>query len=363
MKKIILLLSILCLASCLCLGGCSCSDEAANEGDANSSNGNGTQDKPTATVGKLVCTLSEDKTYYIVSGLNAVINGNLTIPNSCNGKPIKAIGERAFENCDGLEAISIHEGIVEIGKYAFHDCDKIRQISLPSTVTSVGKGAFSCCVMLNSINVSEHNISYKSVAGCLLSKNGETFIQYPVGRTITSYNMPSTVKAVEPYAFSNCQNLVSVSLSKELTSIGEEAFYNCNMLKEINIPGGVTKIGSKALADCDRLESINVEKRNPIYKTVDGSLYNNSCTELIQYAVGKSDTGFSMMVSVTAIHPYAFSGASKLENIYIPSRVATVGKNAFMGCRSLTIFTGAKSQPSTWDVDWNPDQCSVKWGK
>ena len=51
-----------------------------------------------------------------------------------------------------------------------------------------------------------------------------------------------------------------------------------------------------------------------------------------------------------------------LETILIPNNVTSVVKNAFSGCKVLTIYAEANAQPSGWDADWNPDNRPVVWG-
>ena len=50
-------------------------------------------------------------------------------------------------------------------------------------------------------------------------------------------------------AFSECRNLISVTLTK-VTSIGSYAFYDCRNMESITIPGSVESIGVYAFAFC-----------------------------------------------------------------------------------------------------------------
>ena len=63
---------------------------------------------------------------------------------------------------------------------------------------------------------------------------------------LTSVVIPSSVKAIGPYAFSGCTKLESVALHDTVRYIGHEAFFDCFMLTDITLPKSITYIGSNA---------------------------------------------------------------------------------------------------------------------
>ena len=60
--------------------------------------------------------------------------------------------------------------------------------------------------------------------------------------------IPSNVTKIGDFAFSNCYALERVVLSEKLTSIGMMAFFGGDQLKEITIPASVTYIGPLAFS-------------------------------------------------------------------------------------------------------------------
>ena len=76
--------------------------------------------------------------------------------------------------------------------------------------------------------------------------------------SLTSVNIPSSVKWIESYAFYGCSSLTSVNIPSSVTEIGRYAFSGCSSLTSVNIPLRVTSIGGSAFSGCSGLRSIYV---------------------------------------------------------------------------------------------------------
>ena len=120
---------------------------------------------------------------------------------------------------------------------------------------------------------------------------------------------------------------------KPVTSIGVSDLFSG--VTSIAIPSSVTSIWI-ASWECGLLTSIEVDSNNPNYKSIDGNLYSKDGKTLIKYAIGKTDTNFTIPDSVTSIGVEAFSGCSSLTSIVIPDSVISIGDGAFYICESLT---------------------------
>ena len=131
----------------------------------------------------------------------------------------------------------------------------------------------------------------------------------------------------------------SFVIPDSVTKIADKTFYNCSSLTSVTIPNNVTSIGSDAFFGCSSLTSITVDENNVNYKSIDGNLYSKDGTTLIKYAIGKTETSFTIPDSVTNIGNNAFSGCRSLTGITIPNSVTSIGSWAFSGCRSLTSIT------------------------
>lgn len=58
------------------------------------------------------------------------------------------------------------------------------------------------------------------------------------------------VKSIDDYAFSDCEDLISVTLPNTIKSIGYEAFKGANHLKKLVLPVSITNIDPSAFEDC-----------------------------------------------------------------------------------------------------------------
>ena len=68
----------------------------------------------------------------------------LSIPQTLDGYPVVAIGERAFEN-SGVAAVVLPEGIKKIEWFAFYGCEELVNVTLPASVSSIGYAVFDGC--------------------------------------------------------------------------------------------------------------------------------------------------------------------------------------------------------------------------
>ena len=222
-----------------------------------------------------------------------------------------------------------------------------------------------------------------------INEAGDAYAVTDYTGTATKVQIPSVyeglpVTSIGYLAFSHCYSLTEIVIPDSVTSIGEAAFYDCISLTSVVIGDSVTSIGSYAFCGCYSLTEIEVSEKNTVYKSIDGNLYSKDGTTLIQYAIGKTATSFtipdsvtsigvlafdncdsltSVVIgnSVTSIGSNAFSNCDSLTEIVIPDSVTSIGSNAFYSCNSLTIYCEATSEPSGWDWVWNNSDCPVVW--
>ena len=365
---------------------------------------------------------------YVFSGCEGL--SNVTIWGSGT-----TIGEGAFCDCTGLTSVTISVGVTSIGNEAFYNCSNLISITIPDSVTSIGHGAFRGCSSLtiyceatsqpsgwhSNWNITSRPVvwGYVEVVASenlafTLNDDGESYSVTGIGNcTDTDVVIPSKynglpVTSIISVAFAECSSLTSITIPDSVTAIGDCAFLLCNSLTSVTIPSSVTSIGNQAFSFSDSLANISVDSNNAYYKSIDGNLYTKDGKTLVQYAVSKTDSKFSIPNNVTNICASAFANCISLTSITIPDSVTTIGHdaftncisltsitipdsvtridnaaffgcsnltsitipdsvtridgNAFFGCSNLTIYCEAESQPSGWDIYWNYSNCPVVWG-
>ena len=231
--------------------------------------------------------------------------GNVTLPTA-----LKSIGNYAFQNCKAFTNISVPDGVTSIGAGAFQSCSNLASISIPSSVVSVGSSAFSGTAWYT--NLPNGMVYFGSIAYCYKGTMPEnTTIEIKEGTT-----------SIAGGAFTNCGNLVSVSIPSSVTSIGNNAFYYCSGLQSVDIPNTVKKIENYTFAGCTSLSSVNIP--NGVISIGDYAF--QGCSNLKSLNVPNS---------ITSIGNYAFSGCSGLTSVIIGSGVSEYGNYAFYGCTNL----------------------------
>ncbi len=172
--------------------------------------------------------LSEDGTYYIVSGVSGDKRGLETydVPaehaeEGGEPLPVKEIGYEAFYQCSSLYRVTLPDTIEIIGERAFAMC-KFSAFTIPDGVKEIKRGAFGMCEVLTEITI------------------------------------PESVTVLEYQAFYCCPKLEKAVVKANITVLNAQVFYNSvatqggnvytdTSLTEVYLPATLQKIHSTAL--------------------------------------------------------------------------------------------------------------------
>lgn len=238
---------------------------------------------------------------------------------------ITEIGDWTFTRCYKLKNINIPKNNLQrIGDYAFLSCSNIEELTLPSTLTEIVQSAFVGCTGLRNITVEEGNPSYLTEDGVLFNHEKTKLMLFPAQCDKISYEIPVTVSAIAPGAFSGCK-LKNLTLPPTLTEIGESWLGGLAQLESIVIPSSVTTIGLGALCGCSSLKELYVPDN---VRSIDKSAFSN-CTSLIRVHLPER---------LTRIEGWTFDGCTSLSEVNVPEGVNYIGMAAFHDCRSLPAF-------------------------
>ena len=270
---------------------------------------------------------------YAFSGCTGLTSIN--IPDS-----VTSIGDWAFQRCTSLTSITIPNSGVTIGHYAFGACTSLTSVTVPDNVTNIGwTDIFERCTSLKSISVSAANKAYSSVNGVVFNKKQTELLQYPAGKTASSYTIPNSVTSIGVKAFQYCKSLTSITIPASVTSIDIAAFEHCTSIKSITIPNSVTSIGYDAFYDCASLKSVTLPNSvTSIGDSISGTVFYR-CSSL---------TSITIPDSVTLIGHEAFRDCESLTSVTISSSVTSIAYRAFYGCESLADVYYAGSE-----TEWN----------
>lgn len=283
---------------------------------------------------------------------------NINIPSN-----VSEIGDSAFRNCSSLKSISIPEGVSKIVESTFYGCSSLKTVYLPKSLTTIRGTSFENCTNLESIFYNGTFQDWNSISKmgwdgfdrpylwdynsgdytvyCTDSEIDDfivysldadlgtysvigyqqawdyvydseldhwtiEMVQSSIGLVIPAYYRNKAVTSIHDYAFGYNDRITSVSIGKNVKSIGEgafqccgnmssivfegdslstinyHAFFACEKVTKITIPNGVKDICSDAFAYCTSLSEVTIPA------SVD-KIYSNSfayCSELttINYA-------------------------------------------------------------------------------
>jgi hypothetical protein len=252
---------------------------------------------------------------------------------------------------------SIPSSVTGIEASAFFDAD-FTSVTIPSSVTTIGDRAFYSTDLLTSITVEEANQNYSSLDGVLFDKQKTSLISYPIGKTGTTYSIPSSVTSIEANAFNNGSSLNSVTIPSGTTSIGTYAFWNAPHLNVYFLGNAPTTVGNSAFEGVNGKVYIKTgatgftAEWNGLTVAVldDGE---RSCTtgtyDISNFVAtnGSSCAGAVVIAGgVQAINNEAFTFNESLTSVTIPASVVSIGSNSFTYNSGLTSFSVDSANPN-----------------
>lgn len=283
-------------------------------------------------------TLIEGGAFYRCAALTSI-----TIPGG-----VSSIEESTFAWCTGLTSVVMSNGIASIGPNAFNGCTNLGSVSIPDSVTTIGYRSFTFCPSLTNISIPDSvtSIGFEAFANCtgltnivipnsVLSIGGGAFYRCS---GLISVTLPTSITSIEGSTFFDCIGLTSVAIPDSVVSIGWYAFGSCTGLTGATIPRNVTSFGGYAFSGCANLSGIDVVADNPVFRDVDGVVFDQAMTTLVAYPAGRTGT-YGIPEGVTRIGRAAFAGSAGLTGLAIPGSVTSIEGSAFYRCSGLTSIT------------------------
>ena len=288
---------------------------------------------------------------------------SIIIPNG-----VKTIGSGAFLSCSNLENVQIANTVTKIGEGAFAKCEKLTDLVIPDSVIRIEDDVFTDCETLKNLTLS-NNLTYlglNALEGCdqliyneyengryLGSSNNSFYLLAKYIPTVdSSYNINETCKMIYQKVFSSYSSLTSIVIPDSVISIGYGAFKDCENLETVTLSKNLLFLDADVFEACNSLNlneyengyylGNNENQYQVLVKTKSNDMttftINENCRFIYSGAFEDCSNIVSINIpnSVVCIGDYAFSWCSALTSIVLSSNVTSIGNYAFNECQSLT---------------------------
>ena len=274
------------------------------------------------------------------------LDGTVNLPAS-----VRSVGDYAFYECTGMDALEIMYSLSSIGKSAFAECSSLRSLTLPISINTVYYETDP--VFAGTCNL--ESVSFTGTTGSAYSTSGSNnyrltpWYNNTVAMTVSFDN---SVQSVGAYTFCGCTHIQQDTVDlRNIGAIGESAFQDCSYIRGVTANKLVTA-GRSSFEGCSDITQASME----LLKVVPDNMFKDTefmstltlhpnCTTIGAHAFENSGVRTLNSVnentinlrSVTSIGEYAFAG-SKAINVVLGtsnSVISTFGDNVFNDCQYL----------------------------
>lgn len=107
-----------------------------------------------------------------------------------------------------------------------------------------------------------------TLVGTTRKKSDKKFKTLKIGSAVKIKGKAFQITAIGKGAFSGYRGLKSVSIGKNVKSIGDKSFYRCSALTKVTIPIKTSKIGKQAFYGCKKLKNVAIKTKSLTTKKV-----------------------------------------------------------------------------------------------
>lgn len=261
---------------------------------------------------------SKKTDFYIEDGELRAYHGNAEVVVIPDG--VRVIAEYGLSEAEFVTEIIISESVEIIRDEAFVGTS-ITSIEIPASVKEIGEGVFNFCELLENISVSENSENYCSVKGALYTKDKKKLIAFPEVITQEKQETPSFVTEIGGFAFGRVNNIKELTITDNVVNLSENSFSNINSLEKVVFGKNVKSVPENAFNRDWKLEKVVLN---------DGLEF-----------IGKEAFAFCDIKEITipgtveTIGEKAFENNRPLEKVIINEGVKSIGSRSFASCGEL----------------------------
>ena len=218
------------------------------------------------------------------------------------------------------KSFTVPEGITEIYTYAFDKNTYLKTLTLPDGIEKIGSCILRDCTGVLNLEIPGSVVECGSLNSILDSSCLENVI-------VNCESVPNLG------SYSEKSSLKTLKLNEGVKNLTGEVLRNCANLTKLHLPASLTNIAgsyySSIFYGCRGLESLTVDESNPVYCSIDNSIYTKDKSTLIFYNPARSEFSPPEGVQLTAIGKAAFGGLKNIKTMEIPASVKEIGDGAF----------------------------------
>jgi len=282
--------------------------------------------------------LAERNGTYYFNGYygNRVTSAKLGIPLEYQlaetGETVEIVGiyvQACYEYA--ITELSIPEGVTVIENEAFAKCTGLVKVTFPSSLESLGNNAFSRCELLKTVDLSKTSVATEgtdshNMNGVEGNVNGQNCFADCISLESIKFPQNSKFKIVPAGFCKGCKRLTSLNIPDTVTEIDVSAFEGCILLESVKPSSKTMIIDASAFNGCTAITSFKI----PNTVNVIGKSAFENCSKLETVIMNEG-------LSLEYVWDYAFT-RTKLQSITIPStcdKLFMLRKGAFQDCSEL----------------------------
>ena len=161
-------------------------------------------------------------------------------------------------------------------------------------------------------------------------------VAFSVCTSLTSIEIPASVKKIGDCAFAGCTSLQTITFEKGSKLKTVDGFLNCTSLTTIEIPASVETISDNAFYGCTSLQTVTFENGSQL-KTIEG--YHYADYGAFSDCAALTTVDMSACTQVTLIENSVFNGNSQLQLFKIGTRTPpSCGYDVFEDINSYSVL-------------------------